>query len=368
MHASRTFTVRVCVGLLALGLAALGAPAGAQCPDPTPVTLQPGLAVTLPDVAVSCTTGARFRIDVPETATSLRVTTRGGTGNADLLAQFGAVPGVGAPQYLAGGTTNDETLIVEDPPAGFWYVLVKPTSGFSGVKLVADYSVKEIFIAPGLNPGRQSDRNTTGPRFRFFRVQVPEGARGLHVRTHGGTGNVDLFVRKGSVPTNQTFDFASTNAGNDDGVDIDSPIGGAWKIGMYRASEYADVEIEVEIDPGGDCLSGEQNLCLMGARFRVEVDWINQHDGGTTGAGNSVVETDQSGAFYFFARDNPELVVKMIDGRALNAKFWVFWGGLTDLEYNIRITDTQTDVVKIFHHPPGVYAGGADTSAFGDTP
>lgn len=55
--------------------------------------------------------------------------------------------------------------------------------------------------------------------------------------------------------------------------------------------------------------------------------------------------------FWFFHRDNLELVVKMLDGRIVNGRFWVFYGALSDVEYTLRVTDRVTGDVKAYDNP-----------------
>jgi hypothetical protein len=57
-------------------------------------------------------------------------------------------------------------------------------------------------------------------------------------------------------------------------------------------------------------------------------------------------------------------VIKVVDGRAENGKFWVFGGALTDVEYDLAITDTTTGKVWTRHNPQGNLESFADTSAF----
>lgn len=128
---------------------------------------------------------------------------------------------------------------------------------------------------------------------------------------------------------------------------------------------------EVSYSPliaAGSCTATSTTLCLQGNRFALTVDWVNQHASpAATGVGEAVVDTDQTGFFWFFSEQSIELVVKVVDGRAVNGKFWVFYGALSDVEYTITVTDTQTSAVKIYHNPPGNVSGGADTSAFADS-
>jgi len=54
----------------------------------------------------------------------------------------------------------------------------------------------------------------------------------------------------------------------------------------------------------------------------------------------------------------------MLDGRDLTGHFWLFYGGLTDLEFTVTVTDTATGVVKSYTKAAGSYCGDADTQAF----
>jgi photosystem II stability/assembly factor-like uncharacterized protein len=103
-------------------------------------------------------------------------------------------------------------------------------------------------------------------------------------------------------------------------------------------------------------------LRLLGGRFRVETEWRGPD--GAASAAQAVALSDGAGAFVFFAPENPEVVVKLIDGRALNGKFWLFTGGLSSLEYRITVTDLETGASRQFTKPAGELASFADTAAF----
>ena len=74
--------------------------------------------------------------------------------------------------------------------------------------------------------------------------------------------------------------------------------------------------------------------------------------------------TSDSGAFWFFQPSNIELVVKVLDGRAINGHFWVFYGALSNVGYTITVTDTATGESKTYTNPEGHLASLADTEAF----
>ena len=56
--------------------------------------------------------------------------------------------------------------------------------------------------------------------------------------------------------------------------------------------------------------------------------------------------------------------LKVVDGRAVNGRFWVFFGALSDVQYTITVTDTQTGAQRTYSNPQGRLASVADTSAF----
>ena len=113
----------------------------------------------------------------------------------------------------------------------------------------------------------------------------------------------------------------------------------------------------------GACVAGPETLCLAGGRFRVEVAWENPHAADSRGTGRvfAGAGSDLTGHFWFFRPDNLELAVKILDGRAINGHFWILWGGLSDVGYTLRVTDTESGGVHDFENPPLTLCGGAVT-------
>lgn len=123
----------------------------------------------------------------------------------------------------------------------------------------------------------------------------------------------------------------------------------------------------------GSCLPDQTTLCLNGGRFKAQVSFQTSSAAGVesfmtpaipAAVGNAVSLTGDTGSFWFFSPDNIELTVKVVDGRAFNGKFWVFYGGLSDVAYTITVTDLTTGAVKTYSALQGKQAAGNDTSAF----
>jgi hypothetical protein len=112
------------------------------------------------------------------------------------------------------------------------------------------------------------------------------------------------------------------------------------------------------------CAAGTAHLCLGdGQRFDVQVSWKNPYTG-ETGTGRSLPLTGDTGAFWFFDPANLEVMVKVLDGRAVNGNFWVFYGSLSNVEYTVTVTDTTTGAKKSYHNAPLQFASRADVDAF----
>jgi ELWxxDGT repeat protein len=110
------------------------------------------------------------------------------------------------------------------------------------------------------------------------------------------------------------------------------------------------------------CRPSAPQLCLQGSRFAVTVAW--QDFKGHKGHGTAVDLSGDTGYFWFFNAANVELVLKVLDGRPLNGKFWVFYGALSNVAYTITVRDTVTGHVRTYTNPLGEFASVGDTSAF----
>src|SRR5262249_53111193 len=110
------------------------------------------------------------------------------------------------------------------------------------------------------------------------------------------------------------------------------------------------------------CPAGPTQLFLSGCRFKVEVTW--QDSQGHSGYGQSVQLTSDTGYFWFFSASNVELMVKVLDARAIDGNIWVFFGALSSVQYQITVSDTLSDDVKTYTNGLGTFASVGDTAAF----
>ncbi len=101
----------------------------------------------------------------------------------------------------------------------------------------------------------------------------------------------------------------------------------------------------------GTCVPDSETLCLSGGRFQVTIDWAT--DQGTSGRGQAEALTPDTGTFTFFDPTNVEIVIKVLNACSFNNRFWVFAGGLTNVETSMTVTDTLTGIVNTYQNPQG---------------
>ncbi len=122
------------------------------------------------------------------------------------------------------------------------------------------------------------------------------------------------------------------------------------------------------VEPKGTCQSSSTDLCLQDGRFLVEVEW-RDFLGFEGDARVVTVDSEQAGLFWFFSLTNWEMLVRVLDGCAINGRYWVFSGAATNVEYLLRVTDTESGLVKTYFNPLGVSGDAVvDTEGFGGCP
>jgi hypothetical protein len=111
------------------------------------------------------------------------------------------------------------------------------------------------------------------------------------------------------------------------------------------------------------CTATATTLCLDNTGYKVSATFKTPD--GTTGPAQAVGLTDDTGYFWFFSSDNVEVVLKVIDGCALNGNVWVFAGGLTNVQVTITVVQVFGGAMRQYVNPLNTaFLPIQDTSAF----
>jgi pseudolysin/vibriolysin len=198
------------------------------------------------NVAVTGVAGASgadndFLIKVPAGASNLVMSISGGTGDADLYTKFGSAPTTTSYDCRPYLTGNNESCTVAAPQAGTYYVKVHGYSSYSGVTVKASYSTGGG--SGGLQNGVPVSNlaASTGNKL-YYTVTVPSGSY-LTIAISGGTGDADLYVRKGSNPTTSTYDCRPYRTGNSESCTF-SAASGTYYIMLNAYSSFSGVSLK----------------------------------------------------------------------------------------------------------------------------
>ena len=118
------------------------------------------------------------------------------------------------------------------------------------------------------------------------------------------------------------------------------------------ADGFAFLARQSRPDPSAvSCVPSATVLCLRDGRFRVEVV---REANGESGPGKVVpFSSADSGLFSFFQVENWELLVKVLDGCAVNGHYWVYSAATTDVRYLLTVTDTKTGLIARYENQAG---------------
>jgi hypothetical protein len=110
-------------------------------------------------------------------------------------------------------------------------------------------------------------------------------------------------------------------------------------------------EPEAATQAAGTCVPDDSTLCLGGERFAATASW---DAGGAAGEGHAVPLTTDTGTFWFFAPNNVEMVVKVLDACDSFGSYWVFAAGLTDLATQLNVEDTVSGAQRTYQSLAGI--------------
>jgi hypothetical protein len=146
------------------------------------------------------------------------------------------------------------------------------------------------------------------------------------------------------------------------GVDVvgthdGAPLGAGLFVGTFPVS--------------ANCGASTATALCLNSRFSVIGRWRTNPTPGSPVDGNAqaVVAAADSGIFAFFGPSNWEVMVKVLDGCALNDRYWVFSAAATNVFYRLEVFDVARSAQKIYFNYPGPPAPAlTDTDALATCP
>jgi hypothetical protein len=169
------------------------------------------------------------------------------------------------------------------------------------------------------------------------------------------------------TPSNRVFDGEPAVAH----VQFTLDTAGTWTLGVTNFNNFLQLgSYTLSLacsSSNSNCTPDDTTLCLSNGRFKVKATF--DAGGGNSGNAHAVGLTSDTGYLWFFQASNVEAVIKVINGCGLNSNFWVFAGGLTNVNVVIKVTDTKNQTVMTYTNPANTtFKPIQDTSAFATCP
>jgi len=214
-------------------------------PPPTGNILENGVAKT----NLGSSTELNFTMEIPAGATDLSFDMTGGTGDADLYVKFGSAPTSSSYDCRPYKGGNAESCPISSAQEGTYFVKVVAYSAFTGVSLTGSFTEPSTGGAATGGSASVTDISVARRAWTYYTIDVPAGMATLDFAMSGGTGDADMYIRRGSQPTSSTYDCRPYESGNTEACSFTNPTADTWHIGIYGYSAASGVSLDVTYNP-----------------------------------------------------------------------------------------------------------------------
>ncbi|WP_246075821.1 PKD domain-containing protein [Aliikangiella marina] len=102
------------------------------------------------------------------------------------------------------------------------------------------------------NPSQISGLAASRGNAEYFKMNVAAGARDLRFAINGGSGDADIYIRYGAVPTTSEWDYRPYRNGNNETVNIAAPDAGVWHIMVRAYNSFSGVTLNASYQEEGN--------------------------------------------------------------------------------------------------------------------
>jgi len=143
------------------------------------------------------------------------------------------------------GSVNNYVPLMAMDPAGYAFITWRESDGTQGDTYAQRYLPAGIAVQLLTDGVVVNDLAGTTGSWQYFKITVPAGKTSTDiVMTGPNTGDADLYIRYGALPTLSIWDARPFFVGNNEGVRIFNPPAGDYYIGINAASSYSSVSLQ----------------------------------------------------------------------------------------------------------------------------
>ncbi len=179
---------------------------------------------------------------------------------------------------------------------------------------------------------------------------------------YGGLTDLEYTLTVTELATGRSRTYAKPAYSSCGGADT-----GAFPSGRDASHTLEATGARAGAEAGAVPGCAPEALCLSPGRDFVLLLTARDPRTGRVATGFPVAVLDTFGSFSLPALTgnafNPEVFVKMLDATPIDGKYWLLYGGLTDLEYTLTVSDVATGGFRVYTKPAGSFCGGFDSAA-----
>ncbi|CAM4132845.1 S8 family serine peptidase [Pseudoalteromonas byunsanensis] len=185
-----------------------------------------------------------FRINVPAGSSALSFVLTGGSGDADLYVKQGQKPTTNDYACRPYKNGNEEQCDFTNPAGGDWYAMLHGYSSYSGATLTATVGGDDTGCGSDCLQNGVPVTGLAGSQNQQlnYKIEVPANVT-LNVSISGGSGDADLYVKKGSAPTTSSYDCRPFRNGNSETCSLNSGQGGTYYIMLNGYTSFSGVSL-----------------------------------------------------------------------------------------------------------------------------
>lgn len=95
----------------------------------------------------------------------------------------------------------------------------------------------------------------------LYKITVPEGQALLRFAVEGGAGGARLYVKRGGLPTINTFDYRTPKGGGNATIDVTQPAAGEWFVRLHSNKSFSRYSVLAMVrPPGPDLITWQPSL------------------------------------------------------------------------------------------------------------
>lgn len=199
-----------------------------------------------PKTGIKGTKGSenKFIFNTPKGAQNIKVSMSGGTGDADLYIKLGSEPTTSSYDCRPYKDGNNESCDLTG--SGEYHILLLGYTDYNGISLLGQYG-DGGGQPTGLENG-VAKTNLSGAKDSevFETFIVPAGASNISIAISGGSGDADLYIKKGSNPTESSYDCRPFKDGNSESCSLSEP--GTYHIMLKAYKDYSGISLLGQYD------------------------------------------------------------------------------------------------------------------------